>query len=324
MPRAAMPQQSNIEEGDMNIGFIGLGNMGGGMAANVLRAGYDLTVHDLRREAATPLLENGASWADTPAELAAGCDVVLTSLPGPREVEAIALGDSGVLEGSASGSVYIDLSTSSPTLIRSIAEDFAAKGVSVLDAPVSGGPVGARTGRLAVMVGGDREVYERVKPALDAIGDKVSYIGPVGSGSIAKLMHNCIGYGLQTIVAECLTLGVKAGVEPEPLFEAISNGSVGRGSSFANTYPNTFLAGNFDPPSFALRLAHKDVSLALELGREYGVPMSVGNIAHQELTSALNRGWGDMDSRVAMKLQEERAGNIEVRIEKPDADALEA
>ncbi len=308
----------------MNIGFIGLGNMGGGMAANVLRAGYDLTVHDLRREAATPLLESGASWADTPAEVAATSDVVLTSLPGPREVEAIALGESGVLEGSTSGKVYIDLSTSSPTLIRSIAEDFAAKGVSVLDAPVSGGPVGARTGRLAVMVGGDREVYERVKPALDAIGDKVSYIGPIGSGSIAKLMHNCIGYGLQTIVAECLTLGVKAGVDPEPLFEAISNGSVGRGSSFANTYPNTFLAGNFDPPSFALTLAHKDVSLALELGREYGVPMSVGNIAHQELTAALNRGWGDMDSRVAMKLQEERAGNIEVRIEKPDADALDA
>ena len=316
----------------MNIGFIGLGNMGGGMAANALRAGHDLTVHDLRREAATPLLEAGASWADTPAELAAACDIVLTSLPGPREVEAIALGEGGILEGmgegmgesGTEGKVYIDLSTSSPTLIRSIADEFAAKGVSVLDAPVSGGPVGARTGRLAVMVGGDREVYERVKPALDAIGDKVSYIGPIGSGSIAKLMHNCIGYGLQTIVAECLTLGVKAGVDPEPLFEAISNGSVGRGSSFANTYPNTFLAGNFDPPSFALRLAHKDVSLALELGREYGVPMSVGNIAHQELTAALNRGWADLDSRVAMRLQEERAGNVEVRIAKPDADALEA
>ena len=316
----------------MNIGFIGLGNMGGGMAANVLRAGHDLTVHDLRREAATPLLESGASWADTPAELAAACDITLTSLPGPREVEAIALGADGILEGivggmsegSAEGNVYIDLSTSSPTLIRGIAEDFAAKDISVLDAPVSGGPVGARTGRLAVMVGGDRDVYERVKPALDAIGDKVSYIGPIGSGSIAKLMHNCIGYGLQTIVAECLTLGVKAGVDPEPLFEAISNGSVGRGSSFANTYPNTFLAGNFDPPSFALQLAHKDVSLALELAREYGVPMSVGNIAHQELTSALNRGWADLDSRIAMTLQEERAGNIEVRIAKADADALEA
>ncbi len=308
----------------MNIGFIGLGNMGNGMAANVLRAGHSLTVHDLRREAATSLLESGASWADTPAELAASCEVVLTSLPGPREVEAIALGEGGILEGSANGSVYIDLSTSSPTLIRSIAEQFAEKGVSVLDAPVSGGPVGARTGRLAVMVGGDRAVYDRVKPALDAIGDKVSYIGPIGSGSVAKLMHNCIGYGLQTIVAECLTLGVKAGVDPAPLFEAISNGSVGRGSSFANTYPNTYLAGNFDPPSFALRLAHKDVSLALELAREYGVPMSVGNIAHQELTAALNRGWADLDSRVAMKLQEERAGNVQVRIENPDADALDA
>lgn len=298
----------------MKIGFIGLGTMGGGMAANVLKAGYELSVHDIRREAATPLLENGASWADTPAELAAECDVALTSLPGPREVEAVALGAGGVLEGMRAGGVYIDMSTSSPTLIRSIAERFADKGASVLDAPVSGGPVGARTGRLAVMVGGDRAVYERVKPALDAIGDRVGYIGGVGSGSIAKLMHNCIGYGLQTIVAECLTLGVKAGVDAAPLFEAICNGSVGRGSTFANTYPNTYLAGNFDPPSFALRLAHKDVGLALELAREYGVPMSVGSVAYQEMTAALNRGWGDKDSRIAMLLQEERAGGVEVRV----------
>ena len=299
----------------MKIGFIGLGTMGGGMAANVLKAGYELVAHDIRREAATPLLENGASWADTPAELAAECDVVLTSLPGPREVEAVALGDGGVLEGMRAGGVYIDMSTSSPMLIRSIAERFADKGASVLDAPVSGGPVGARTGRLAVMVGGDRDVYERVKPALDAIGDRVGYIGGVGSGSIAKLMHNCIGYGLQTIVAECLTLGVKAGVDAAPLFEAICNGSVGRGSTFANTYPNTYLAGNFDPPSFALRLAHKDVGLALELAREYGVPMSVGSIAYQEMTAALNRGWADKDSRIAMLLQEERAGGVEVRVD---------
>ena len=299
----------------MKIGFIGLGTMGGGMAANVLKAGYELVVHDIRREAATPLLENGASWADTPAELAAECDVVLTSLPGPREVEAVALGEGGVLDGMRAGGVYIDMSTSSPTLIRSIAERFAGKGASVLDAPVSGGPVGARTGRLAVMVGGDRDVYERVKPALDAIGDRVGYIGGVGSGSIAKLMHNCIGYGLQTIVAECLTLGVKAGVDAAPLFEAICNGSVGRGSTFANTYPNTYLAGNFDPPSFALRLAHKDVGLALELAREYGVPMSVGSIAYQEMTAALNRGWADKDSRIAMLLQEERAGGVEVRVD---------
>ncbi len=305
----------------MDIGFIGLGNMGGGMAANVLRAGHSLRVHDLQREAATPLLEAGAGWADTPAELAAASDIVLTSLPGPREVEAVALGEGGVLEGMRPGGVYIDLSTSSPTLIRRIAAEFADKGVQVLDAPVSGGPVGASTGRLAVMVGGDRATYERIKPALDAIGDKVSYIGGIGSGCVAKLMHNCIGYGLQTIVAECLTLGVKAGVDAAPLFEAISNGSVGRGSTFQNTYPNTYLSGNFDPPSFALRLAHKDVSLAMELAREYGVPMTVGSIAYQELTAALNRGWGDIDSRAAMLLQEERAGGIEVRLPQEDGDA---
>lgn len=300
----------------MKIGFIGLGNMGGGMAANALRAGYELTVHDLRREAATHLLESGARWADSPAEVAAASEVTLTSLPGPREVEAVALGEGGVLEGIREGGVYIDLSTSSPTLIRAVAARFADKGAAVLDAPVSGGPVGARTGRLAVMVGGDRDAYERVKPALDAIGDKVGYIGPSGSGCVAKLMHNCIVYGLQTIVAECLTLGVKAGVEPEPLFDAIRNGSVGRGNMFAHTFPDTYLAGEFDPPGFALRLAHKDVSLAMELAREYSVPMTMGSIAHQELTAALNRGWADRDSRSAMLLQEERAGGVQVRIAK--------
>lgn len=307
----------------MNIGFIGLGTMGGGMAANILAAGHHLTLHDIRREAATPLLEAGAHWAATPAELAAACDIVLTSLPGPREVEAVALGEDGILSGIRPGGVYIDLSTSSPTLIRAIAERFASKGASVLDAPVSGGPVGARTGALAVMVGGDRAVYERVKPALDAIGDRVTYIGEIGSGSIAKLMHNCIGYGLQTIVAECLTLGVKAGVDAAPLYEAICNGSVGRGATFRNTYPSTYLAGKFDPPNFALRLAHKDVGLALELAREYGVPMSVGSIAYQEMTAALNRGWADKDSRIAMLLQEERAGDIHPRIQQDSPDAGE-
>lgn len=183
--------------------------------------------------------------------------------------------------------------------------------------------MGARAGQLAVMVGGDRAVYERVKPALDAIGDRVSYIGAIGSGSIAKLMHNCIGYGLQTIVAECLTLGVKAGVDAAPLYEAICNGSVGRGGTFRNTYPSTYLAGKFDPPNFALRLAHKDVGLAMELAREYGVPMSVGSVAYQEMTAALNRGWADKDSRIAMLLQEERAGGVQARIPQEEDDSAD-
>ena len=307
---------------DVRVGFIGLGNMGGGMSANILKAGFPLTVHDLNRDTATQLLENGADWADTPAELAEKCDVVFTSLPGPREVEAVALGEGGVLEGMRPGTVYIDLSTSSPTLIRRIAPIFEEKGVHVMDAPVSGGPVGANSGKLAVMVGGDRAIFDRCKPILDAIGDKPTYAGSIGAGSICKLMHNTIGYGLQTVIAECLTLGVKAGVDPKDLMEAIMNGSVGRGRTLRNSLPDTYLQGRFDPPNFALNLAHKDVGLALELGREFGVPMSVANIAYAEMTSALNRGWGDRDSRSAMLLQEERAGNIEVRISKEDLDEM--
>ena len=141
---------------DVKVGFIGLGNMGGGMSANILKAGFPLTVHDLNRDAATQLLENGADWADTPAELAASSDVVFTSLPGPREVEAVALGEGGVLEGMRPGTVYIDLSTSSPSLIRRLAPIFQEKGVHVMDAPVSGGPIGANSGKLAVMVGVQR------------------------------------------------------------------------------------------------------------------------------------------------------------------------
>ena len=298
----------------MRIGFIGLGNMGSGMAANLLKGGVELTVHDLRRGAAAPLLEEGARWADTPRELAAQSDIVFTSLPGPREVEAVALGEDGVLSGIKGDAVYIDLSTSSPSLIRQIHATFAQHGAHVLDAPVSGGVIGAQTGRLAVMVGGDRAIYERCKPALDAIGDRVTYTGEVGCGSICKLMHNCIVYGIQTIAAECFTLGVKAGVAPEALSEAIANGSAGRGVLFSYTFPETYLQGRFDPPQFALQLAHKDLGLAVALGREHGVPMALGNLVFQELTAAMNRGWQERDSRVAMLLQEERAGNVQVRV----------
>ena len=300
----------------MKVGFIGLGNMGGGMAANILKGGFDLTVHDLRREAASQLLESGAKWAETPRDLAGQCDVVFTSLPGPREVEAVALGEGGILEGIGSDAVYIDLSTSSPTLARRIHAAFAGKGTHMMDAPVSGGPEGARTGRLAVMAGGERTIYDRCKPVLDAIGDRASYTGGIGSGSICKLMHNCIVYGIQTIAAECYTLGVKAGVDPTALTQAIANGSVGRGNLFNVTFPETYLQGNFDPPHFVLRLAHKEVGLALELGREHSVPLAMGSVAYQELTSAMNNGWENDDSRKAMLLQEQRAGNVKVRVPK--------
>ena len=291
----------------MNIGFIGLGMMGGSMALNAIRGGHNLVVHDIRRESATPHLEMGAQWADTPREVAERSDIVLTSLPGPVEVEAVALGEDGLTDGLTDGKVYLDLSTSSPDLIRMIAAELAPRGIHVLDAPVSGGPEGARTGRLAIWVGGDREVYERVKPALDSIGDQPYYVGPVGAGSVAKLVHNCAGYIIQAGLAEVFTMGVKAGVDPLDLWLAVRQGAQGRRGAFERLADH-FLIDSYDPPDFALRLARKDMDLACQVGRQYDVPMKVANLALAEMTEALNRGWGDRDSRVAMVLQEERAG----------------
>jgi len=183
-----------------------------------------------------------------------------------------------------------------------------------MDVPVSGGPSGAKTGKLTMMVGGDEDVFQNCLPVLKVLGDKITYTGKIGCGSICKLMHNCIGYGMQTIVAECLTLGVKAGVEPMALWRVLRNGGPGQGVLFSKIMPDIIFKGKFDPPHFALRLAFKDVNLATSLGREFEVPMPMANLTLQEMMSALNRGWGDRDSRVTVLLQEERAGNIEVRI----------
>ena len=296
----------------MELGFIGLGTMGSSMALNVIKAGHHLTVNDINRDAAGAHLEAGAVWADSAQEVAEASDVVFTSLPGPPEVEAVALGEHGILSGISSGKVYFDLSTNSPTLVRRLYDAFAARGAHVLDAPVSGGPQGARSGRLAIWVGGDRDVFERCKPVLDAIGDQAFYVGAIGTGSVAKLVHNCTGYILQTAIAETFSMGVKAGVEPLALWQAVRQGALGRRQTFDGMSQN-YLPGRFDPPDFALRLARKDVSLAVEVGREFDVPMRLANLTLAELTEALNRGWGQRDSRAAMLLQEERAG-AEVRV----------
>ncbi|MCH8831397.1 MAG: NAD(P)-dependent oxidoreductase [Chloroflexi bacterium] len=294
------------------VGFIGLGNMGGGMSANIQRAGYPMVVYDLREEAAKPLLEGGARLANSPAEVASLCDITLTSLPGPKEVESVSTGLEGVLEGMKPGGIYIDLSTSRPTLIREIEPKFRQKGCHVLDAPVSGGKSGAASGNLAVMVGGEREIFDRVKPILDSFGDKVFYAGSIGAGSVAKLVHNMIGHGVRQAIAEGLTLGVKAGVEAEALWECIRRGSLGRMSGLHEGIARTVFTGEFDPPSFALELSRKDIGLATDLGREFNVPMPVANLVEQIAIQGMNRGWGGRDSSVTFLLQEEQAG-VEVR-----------
>ncbi|HUK10643.1 MAG TPA: NAD(P)-dependent oxidoreductase [Stellaceae bacterium] len=304
----------------MQVGFIGVGTMGAGMAANLQKAGYRLVVNDVRPAAAEPFLKAGAIWAPTPKAVAAEAEVVFASLPGPPEVEAVALGPDGLLAGMRPNGAFFDLSTNSPTVVRRLHATFVERKAHMLDAPVSGGPRGAKSGKLAIWVGGERAVFDKYKALLDAMGDQARYIGLIGAGSVAKLVHNCAGYAVQAALAEVFTLGVKAGVEPLALFEAVRQGAGGRRRTFDGLV-DQFLPGTYDPPSFALRLAHKDVSLATLLGRELKVPMRIAGLALEELTEAMNRGWADRDSRIAMLLQQERAG-VEIKVDKARIEAV--
>ncbi|MGQ0547942.1 MAG: NAD(P)-dependent oxidoreductase [Betaproteobacteria bacterium] len=287
----------------MRIGFIGLGAMGRPIAANLERAGHALAVNDLKK------IEGFAQWAATPMEAAKGCEVLFTSLPGPAEVQSVAPQIRSSLE---KGAAWFDLSTNSPTAVRNIHAELAGAGVHFLDAPVSGGPKGAQSGKLAIWVGGDQQVYEKFLPVLKSIGDQPLYVGSIGAGSVAKLAHNIASFSVQTALAEIFTLGVKAGVEPVALLKALRQGATGRKRTF-DRLPEHWLPGRFDPADFTVRLAHKDATLALQMARDFGVPMRVGEIALAELAACLERGWGERDSRVAMTLQEERAA-VSVRV----------
>ena len=274
----------------MKIGFIGLGAMGRHMAANLQKAGHALQSYDL----------NGKGNRKSVREAVEGAEVVFTSLPGPTEVEN--------LSKEVSLPVWFDLSTNSPSTVRRI----HARMPGFLDAPVSGGPTGAESGRLAIWVGGDQGLFNKYEFLLKSIGDQPHYVGAIGAGTVAKLAHNLASFSLQAALAEIFTLGVKGGVEPVALLKALRQGASGRKRTF-DRLPEYFLPGKYDPPAFSLRLAHKDVTLALELAREVGVPLQIGAIALQELEEGMRRGWAERDCRVTMTLQEERAG-VSVRV----------
>lgn len=291
------------------IGFIGLGTMGASMAANILKAGHRLVVHDLRNETAAALLAAGADWADSPKDVAARSDVVFLSLPGPPEVEQVVFNsNSGVLAGAHPGMVLFDLSTDSPAMVKRFHAALAERGCEAFDAPVSGGPEGARTGRLAIWCGGDRATFDRCKPILDSFGDQAAYIGPIGTATVAKLVHNMAGYAIGLVMAEVFSMGVKAGMDPVELWGAVRQGALGRRRTF-DRVTDQFLVNTYEPPAFALKLAHKDVSLAVGLARDLGVPMRICEYTLEEMTKALERpGWAAKDSRIPMTLQLERAG----------------
>jgi 3-hydroxyisobutyrate dehydrogenase len=280
----------------MKIGFIGLGIMGGAMAANLQRAGHEVQAHDLRR------VEGFPNFKPSAAEAVRGCEVVFTSLPGPKEVQALS---GEISKAMKDGAAWFDLSTNSPDVVRRLHGELSR--IHFLDAPVSGGSTGAQSGKLAIWVGGDEAVFKKFKPVLEKFGDQPLYIGPIGAGTVAKLAHNCASFAIQAALAEIFTLGVKGGVEPLALFRALRQGASGRKRTF-DRLADFYLPGRYEPASFALKLAHKDVTLALELAEKVGVPMRIGAIAHEELAEAMRRGWGERDCRAAMMLQEERAG----------------
>jgi 3-hydroxyisobutyrate dehydrogenase len=292
----------------MQVGFIGLGHMGQHMARHVAEAGHALAAFDLRPEAVAQLSQTpNARRATSVAEAASGAEVVFTSLPGPPEVEAVATSPDGLLESMQRGAVYVDLSSNSPETVRKLHKAFAERGIIMLDSPVAGGVVGAEAGTLSLMVGGDRDAFERVKPVLSAIGTKLFYCGPSGNGAIVKLCNNLSSQAQIAAAGEILSLGVKAGVDLEILATAIG-ASTGTCRAIVDTFPKQLFRRHFDDPGFTSILSAKDTHLAIELAHELGVPMPIGEIVERDKQEALRRGWGPLSPDVFVRLQEERAG----------------
>ena len=291
------------------IGFVGLGTIGGAIARNIQRAGYPMRVHDIRPEAVRPLVENGAQPAASPVEVARQCRIVFTSLPGPREVEEVALGANGLLQGVHDGSVYVDLSSSSPELIRHIDSEFRLRGARVMDAPLIVGKDGIANKSVEVLVSGASEVYQEVKPILDAFGDTVVYTGELGTGTVIKLAHNLVRRGIGLAIGEGIILGAKAGVEPQLLWDCMRWGLEVQLRQLIKTFSETVFKGNYEGrASFGIGLSRKDVGLATELGRRHNVPMPIAALVEQLMIQAVNRGWSDHSTASLFRLQEEAAG----------------
>jgi 3-hydroxyisobutyrate dehydrogenase len=291
----------------MQVGFIGLGHMGQHMARNIASAGHAVSAYDVRPDAAARV--PGVRKANSAAEAVLEADVVFTSLPGPPEVESVALGPDGLLESMRPPAVYADLSSNSPAVVRRLSALFAERGIAMLDAPVAGGVEGADAGTLSVMVGGDQAAFERIQPVLSAIGTRLFYCGPSGNGAIVKLCNNLSSQAQIAAAGEILSLGLKAGVDLKVLADVIG-ASTGSCRAITTTFPRQLFKRHFEDPGFSTFLSAKDTHLALELAHELDVPMPIGEIVERDKQESLRRGWGALSPDVFVRLQEERAGVV--------------
>lgn len=295
------------------VGFIGLGNMGSGMAERLIGAGFAPTVYDVRSEAVERLERRGTKRAQSPGDVAASSEIICTSLPGPKETEEVFFGTSGVLASVRRGAVCIDFSTNAPELVRRVGASLAEQGVMFLDAPVSGGVEGARAGTLTVLVGGSEEALAAARPVLDALAATVLHVGELGSASVCKVLHNCAVFCANLATIECLTAGVRAGVPAATLIEVFQKSGLGRNLDLQVAMPATLFRDNFEP-RFLMSTALKDMGLATDLARQIGAPLELAEVCERDMAEAVQRGWGDRDNTIFLTLREQRVG-AEVRIE---------
>ncbi len=287
------------------VGFIGLGIMGRPMAKNLMDAGYELVLQNRSPEKAEELVKEGnATVAGSPREVAEACDVVITMLPDSPDVEAVVAGEDGVLEGIRDGALLVDMSTISPVVTEELSEKVRERGASMLDAPVSGGDVGAIEGALSIMVGGSEEDFERARPLFDVMGKVATHVGPIGAGQVVKACNQIVVALTIEAVSEALVLGSRGGVAPEKLVEALSGGLAG--SAVMEAKKEKFFSHDFEP-GFRIELHHKDLGIALAAGREYGVALPVTAIVDQMLEASKAKGRGDRDHSALLTLLEEAA-----------------
>ena len=292
----------------MKVGFIGVGNMGGPMCRNIIkRSNHQVTVFDLNPAALKTCTDLGGTAAKSVADATKGADVVMTSLPMPRDVEKVAMGDGGILANISKGQTFIDLSTNAPSMVKKIGEAFAAKGIAMLDAPVSGGTTGAEAATIAIMVGGDKKVFDDALPVLQSFSANVIHMGGLGSGTVAKLVNNMLSFCNMAALCEGMMLGTGYGLDPEKLLHVIASSS-GNSNAIKN-FTLRALPGKYSPPSFALDLAYKDLHLALELGDELGVPLQQGASTHNLQRMARGMGLGSKDSSSILRVYETALGH---------------